>query len=68
MAAKHDLTTALAQLAKAGIAFTSEVDQHGHRIYIVNSIRLTEDEILVLQDKGALSRDGIRRFLVDRAA
>jgi hypothetical protein len=68
MAAKHDLTTALAELAKAGIAFTNEVDQHGQRFYIVDTIRLTEDEILLLHDKGALSRDGIRRYLVDRSA
>ena len=64
----NDLTMALAELAKAGIAFTSELDQDGNRIYIIDSIRLTEDEIIVLKQRGGLSRDGIRRYLVDRAA
>jgi hypothetical protein len=68
MAKSNDLTSALAELAKAGIAFTSDIDQDGKRIYIIDSIRLTEEEITLLQSKGALSRDGIRRFLVDRAA
>jgi hypothetical protein len=64
----NDLTMALAELAKAGIAFTSELDQDGNRIYIIDSIRLTEDEIIVLKQRGGLSRDGIRRYLVNRAA
>ncbi|HLH30304.1 MAG TPA: hypothetical protein VKY31_03825 [Terriglobia bacterium] len=68
MAEGMDLTRALAELAKAGIAFTSELDQDGKRIYIIDSIRLSEDEIMVLQQRRALSRDGIRRYLVDRAA
>ena len=68
MADTNDLTKALAELAKAGIAFTSELDQDGKRIYVIDSIRLTEDEIMVLQQRGGLSRDGIRRYLVDRAA
>jgi len=68
MAEGKDLTMALAELAKAGIAFTSELDQDGNRIYIIDSIRLTEDEVIVLKQRGGLSRDGIRRYLVDRAA
>jgi hypothetical protein len=68
MSEGKDLTMALAELAKAGIAFTSELDQDGNRIYVIDSIRLTEDEINVLQQRGGLSRDGIRRYLVDRAA
>jgi len=68
MANEYDLTEALAQLAKGGIAFTSDLDQDGQRIYIVDSIRLTEKEIILLKEHGALSRDGIRRYLVDRAA
>ena len=68
MAETYDLTNALAELAKAGIAFTSELDQDSKRIYVIDSIRLTEDEILILQKRAGLSRDGIRRYLVDRAA
>ena len=68
MADTYDLTSALAELAKAGMAFTSELDHNGTRIYVIDSIRLTEDEIILLQQRGGLSRDGIRRYLVDRAA
>jgi hypothetical protein len=64
----NDLTSALAQLAQAGIAFTSEIGADGKRIYIIDSIRLSEDEVVLLQSKGGLSRDGIRHYLVDRAA
>ena len=62
-----DLTTALAELAKAGIAFTTEVED-GTTIYIIDRIRLREDELIHLKDTGALTPDGIRQYLVDRAA
>lgn len=65
---KKDLTSALAELAKAGMAFTSEVGSNGKAIYIIDTIRLTEDEVDLLHRKGALNPDGIRRYLVDRAA
>jgi hypothetical protein len=68
MSASDDLMGALAQLVKAGMAFTSEVGTDEKNIYIIDSVRLTEDEIILLHKKGALTRDGIRRYLVDRAA
>ena len=64
----RDITSALTELAKAGIAFTSEVGPKGEKIYIIDRIRLREDELIELQSKGALTRDGLRQYLVDRAA
>ena len=63
-----DLTAALAELAKAGIAFTAELDQDGNRIYVIDRIRLREDELMHLKNAGALTLAGIRQYLVDRAA
>jgi hypothetical protein len=59
---------ALAELAKAGVAFTSDVDEKGKTIYIIDKIRLTEDEVILLHKNAALTPDGIRHYLVDRAA
>ena len=68
MSATNNLLDALVQLAKAGMAFTNEVEPGGKETYIVDSVRLTEDELILLHQKGALTRDGIRHYLVDRAA
>jgi hypothetical protein len=63
-----DLTGAMTQLIKAGLAFTSEDGPDGKTIYIVDSVELTEDELILLHTKGALTRRGIRHLLVNRAA
>jgi len=68
MTATNNLLDALVQLAKAGMAFTNEVEPNGKETYIVDSVRLTDDELILLHQKGALTRDGIRHYLVDRAA
>jgi hypothetical protein len=68
MSVSHDLIDAMAQLVKEGMAFTSETQCDGNTIYIVDSIGLTEDELLLLHQKCALTRDGIRHYLVGRAA
>jgi hypothetical protein len=68
MSSSTDLTNALVELAKSEIAFTSEVRPDGKKTYVIDSVRLTEDEVILLYKKGALTRDGIRRYLVDRAA
>ena len=65
MSESDDLTAALTELAKSELAFTT---CDGKRIYIVDSVRLTEDELILLHEKRALTRDGIRHYLVDRAA
>jgi hypothetical protein len=68
MSEADDLTAAMTELAKAELAFTNENTRDGKRIYIVDSVRLTEDELILLHEKRALTRDGIRHYLVDRAA
>ena len=66
MSKTHDLLQAISQLVTAGLAFTSEVQRDGKTIYIVDSVGLTEDEIILLHHKRALTPDGIRRYLVGR--
>jgi len=68
MSISDNLTAAITQLAKAELAFTSQNGRDGKKIYIVDSVGLTEDELILLHSKGALTRDGIRHYLVDRAA
>jgi len=68
MSESDDLTAAMTDLAKSELAFTNENTRNGKRIYIVDSVRLTEDELILLHEKRALTRDGIRHYLVDRAA
>jgi len=61
-----DLTAAIADLAKAGMAFTTHIGSHGKKIYIIDSVALAEDELALLHRKGALTRAGIRHYLVYR--
>jgi hypothetical protein len=68
MSESNDLIAAMTELAKSELAFTTENTRDGKRIYIVDSVRLTEDELILLHEKRALTRDGIRHYLVDRAA
>ena len=68
MTESNDLIAAMTELAKSELAFTTENTRDGKRIYIVDSVRLTEDELILLHEKRALTRDGIRHYLVDRAA
>ncbi len=68
MYSTDDLTNAIAELVKEGMAFTSETQRDGKTIYIVDSIGLTEDELILLHHKRALTQDGIRHYLVGRAA
>jgi hypothetical protein len=68
MSESDDLTDAMTELAKSELAFTNENTRDGKRIYIVDSVSLTEDELILLHEKRALTRDGIRHYLVDRAA
>ena len=68
MSESDDLTAAMTELAKSELAFTNENTRDGKRIYVVDSVALTGDELILLHKKGALTRDGIRHYLVDRAA
>ena len=62
------ITSAIAELAKAGMAFTSAIGTNGKKIYLIDSVALSEDELVFLYGKRALTRAGIRHFLVGRAA
>ena len=62
------LMAALTQLVKAELAFTSQTEPDGRKIYVVDFVSLTEEELILLHRRGALTRDGIRHYLVDRAA
>ena len=66
MSTTNDLTAAIADLAKAGMAFTTEIRSDGKKIYLVDSVALAEDELALLHRKGALTQAGIRHYLVDR--
>jgi hypothetical protein len=68
MAASDQIISAITQLVIAELAFTTEYGRDGKKIYIVDSVRLTEDDLILLHSKGALTRNGIRHYLVDRAA
>jgi len=67
MSESNDLTAAMTELANSELAFTNDNTRNGKRIYIVDSVSLTEDELILLHEKHALTRDGIRHYLVDRA-
>jgi len=66
MSKTNDLTAAIADLAKAEMAFTTDIRSDGKETYIVDSIALAEDELALLYRKGALTQAGIRHYLVDR--
>src|SRR5215467_3851991 len=66
MSTTNDLTAAIADLAKAEMAFTADIRSDGKKTYIVDSVALAEDELALLHRKGALTRAGIRHYLVDR--
>ena len=68
MPKSDDLMMAMTQLVKAQLVFTSENGPDGEKIYVVDSVALSEDELILLYKKGALTQDGIRHYLVGRAA
>jgi hypothetical protein len=66
MSTPNDLTAAIADLAKAEMAFTTDIRSDGKKTYIVDSVALSEDELILLHRKGAVTQAGIRHYLVDR--
>ena len=60
------LAEALSSLIRQGIAFTTEISPDGHTDYIVDRVQLKPEEIRHLQEQGALTRNGIRSYLVSR--
>lgn len=59
---------ALSSLAIQGIAFISDTGRDGKVEYVVDRVRLKENEILYLHKQGALTTDGIRKYLLNRHA
>ena len=66
MSTTNDLTAAIADLAKAEMAFTTDIRADGTTTYLVDSVALAEDELVLLHRKGALTQAGIRHYLVYR--
>ena len=62
------ITSAIAELAKEGMAFTIDAGADGKKTYLIDSIALSEDDLVLLYNKHALTRAGIRHYLVGRAA
>jgi hypothetical protein len=60
------LLRAITQLVKEQLAFTTRSGSDGSTIYIIDSVKLTEEELLFLYNRGALHRNGIRHYLCDR--
>ena len=50
MSKSDDLTAAMTELAKSELAFTNENTRDGKRIYIVDSVGLTEDELILSRE------------------
>ena len=68
MSKRDEVSEATAELVKAGMAFMSEVGSDGRTFYIIDSIALSEDDLVFLYRKRALTPQGLRHYLVDRAA
>ena len=66
MPASDILLRAITQLVKEQLAFTTRTGSDGATIYIIDSVGLTEDELIFLYNRGALNRNGIRHYLCDR--
>ena len=62
------ITSAIAELAKEGMAFTIDTGANGKKVCVIDSVALSEDELVFLYEKRALTSAGIRHFLVDRGA
>jgi len=60
------LMRAITQLVKEELAFTTRSGSDGRTLYIIDSVGLTERELIFLYSRGALNRRGIRHYLCDR--
>jgi hypothetical protein len=66
MSTTNDLAAAMADLVSAEIAFTVDGRSDGRKTYVVDSVALSEDELVLLHRKGARTPAGIRHYLVYR--
>src|SRR5207244_3396359 len=61
-----ELSVALSELVRQGVSFTSERRPDGHTDYMIDRVTLKDEEVMRLARQGALTRDGIRNYLVSR--
>jgi hypothetical protein len=61
-----ELSVALAELVRQGITFTTERRPDGQTDYTIDRVKLKDEEVMQLARRGALTRDGIRNYLVSR--
>ena len=61
-----DLSIALAELVRQGITFTTERRPDGQTNYTIDRVILKDEEVMRLAKHGALTRDGIRSYLINR--
>jgi len=61
-----ELSIALAELVRQGITFTTDRRPDGHTDYTIDRVMLKDEEVMQLARQGALTRDGIRNYLVSR--
>ena len=62
------ITSSIAELAKEEMAFTIGIGADGKKLYLIDSVALSEGELVLRYEKHALTRAGICRYLVARAA
>ncbi len=61
-----ELSHALAELIRQGITFTTQPRPDGGTSYVINRAELSEEEVTALARQGALTRDGLRSYLLSR--
>src|SRR5579871_2835348 len=61
-----DLSIALAELIRQEITFTTERRPDGQTNYTIDRVTLKDEEVMQLAKHGALTRDGIRSYLINR--
>src|SRR5579862_9487796 len=61
-----ELSLALAELVRQGITFTTERRPDGQTNYTIDRGTLKDEEVMRLARQGALTREGIRNYLVTR--
>lgn len=61
-----ELSIALSELIRQGITFTTQRQPNGHTDYTIDRVTLKDEEVMQLARQGALTRDGIRNYLVSR--
>ena len=64
----NELNDALSTLALQGIAFIDVPSNSGEMAFVVDRVKLKQSELVYLHKLGALTLNGIRKYLLTRAA